>query len=109
MAHPGFTGRDHEIKKRIYHNRTIHGPMREAQAYLIRKLRECELCRDLEGAKITLNQYLDRGLEAAVKPRVREKTTRTIEACCANTSGLTWGKEYWRRCALWISQLHISR
>jgi len=75
MAHPGFTSvADHETKKRKYHNRTIHRPMREAQAYLTRKLRERELCRDLEGAKITLTQYLDRWLEAAVKPRVREKT-----------------------------------
>jgi len=30
--------------------------------------------RDLEGVKITLNEYLDRWLETAVKPRVREKT-----------------------------------
>jgi integrase len=28
----------------------------------------------LEGAKITLNEYLDRWLETAVKPRVRERT-----------------------------------
>jgi integrase len=32
------------------------------------------LLGDLEGAKITLNEYLDRWLETAVKPRVREKT-----------------------------------
>ena len=69
-----YLGRDHETKKRKYHNRTIHGPMREAQAYLTRKLRERELGRDLEGAKITLNEYLDRWIETAVKPRVREKT-----------------------------------
>jgi len=48
--------------------------MREAQAYLTRRLREGDLGRDLEGAKITLNEYLDRWLETAVKPRVREKT-----------------------------------
>src|SRR3954469_11153481 len=34
------------------------------------------LGRDLEGAKITLNEYLDRWLETAVKPRVRQKTWR---------------------------------
>jgi hypothetical protein len=44
MAHPGlFLGRDHETKQRNYHNRTIHGSMREAQAYLTRKLRERDL------------------------------------------------------------------
>jgi len=74
-----YLGRDHETHKRKYHNRTIHGPMREAQAYLTRKLRERDLGRDLEGAKITLNEYLDRWLEAAVKPRVREKTCQDYE------------------------------
>jgi len=69
-----YLGRDHETNKRKYHNRTIHGPMREAQAYLTRKLHERDLGRDLEGAKITVNEYLDRWLETAVKPRVREKT-----------------------------------
>ena len=69
-----YLGRDHETKKRNYHNRTIHGSMREAQSYLTRKLRERDLGRDLEGAKITLNEYLDRWLETAVRPRVRPKT-----------------------------------
>jgi integrase len=69
-----YLGRDHETNERNYHNRTIHGPMREAQVYLTRKLRERDLGRDLEGSKITLNEYLDRWLETAVRPRVREKT-----------------------------------
>jgi len=69
-----YLGRDHETNKRNYHNRTIHGSMREAQSYLTRKLRERDLGRDLEGAKITLNEYLDRWLETAVRPRVRPKT-----------------------------------
>jgi hypothetical protein len=74
-----YLGRDRETNKRRYHNRTIHGPMREAQAYLTRRLRERDLGRDLEGAKITLNEYLDRWLETAVKPRVREKTCQDYE------------------------------
>jgi integrase len=69
-----YLGRDHQTKKRNYHSRTIHGSMREAQAYLTRKLRERDLGCDLEGAKITLNEYLDRWLETAVGPRVRPKT-----------------------------------
>lgn len=48
--------------------------MRDAQAYLTRKLRERDLGRDLEGTKITLNEYLDRWLETAVRTRVRERT-----------------------------------
>jgi len=53
--------------------------MREAQACLTKKLRERDLGRDLEGAKITLNEYLDRWLETAVKPRVRQKTCRDYD------------------------------
>jgi integrase len=74
-----YLGRDHETKKRKYHNRTIHGSIRDAQAYLTRKLRERDLARDLEGAKITLNEYLDRWLKTAVKPRVREKTRQDYD------------------------------
>jgi integrase len=74
-----YLGRDHETKKRNYHNRTIRGSMREAQANLTNKLRERDLGRDLEGAKITLNEYLDRWLEIAVKPRVRQKTCQDYD------------------------------
>ena len=82
-----YLGRDHETKKRNYHNRTIHGPMRGAQAYLTRKLRERDLGRDLVGAKITLNEYLDRWIQTAVKPRVRGKRrAKTTKACCGATS-----------------------
>jgi len=38
-----YLGRDQETNKRKYHNRTIHGPLREAQAYLPRRLRETRL------------------------------------------------------------------
>ena len=72
-----YLGRDRETHKRNYHNRTIQAPIREAQAYLTRKLRERDLGRDLEGAKITLNEYLDRWIQTAVKPRMRGKTDLT--------------------------------
>jgi len=68
-----YLARDHETNKCKYHNRTIHGPMWDAQAYLTRRLLERDLGRDLEGAQITLNEYLDRRLETAVKPRVRAR------------------------------------
>jgi len=35
--------------------------------------------RDLEGAKITLNEYVDRWLNTAVKPGVRQKTCQDYE------------------------------
>ena len=74
-----YLGRDHETKKRNYHNRTIYGSIREAQTYLTRKLRERDLGRNLEGAKITLNEYLDRGLKTAVEPSVRPKAFRDYQ------------------------------
>jgi hypothetical protein len=43
-------------------------------AQCTKKLRERDLGRDLKGAKITLNEHLDRWLETAVGPRVRPKT-----------------------------------
>ena len=69
-----YLGRDHDTNKRNYHNRTIQGSMRETQTYLTRKLRERDLGRDLEGVKITMNEYLDRWLETAVRARARPKT-----------------------------------
>jgi hypothetical protein len=74
-----YLGRDHETNKRNHHNRTIRGPMREAPAYLTRKMRERDLGRDLEGAKITISEYLDRWIQTAVKPRVRESTWQDCE------------------------------
>jgi integrase len=70
-----FLGRDRETRKRRYHNRTIHGPVRNAQHYLNRVLRERDLGRRVEGIAITLNEYLDR-FETAAKSRLREKSYR---------------------------------
>jgi hypothetical protein len=68
-----YLGRDRETNKRNYHNRTIHGPMREAQAYLTRKLGERDLGRDLEAAKITLNlaKHFRSLLNLVGLPRIR--------------------------------------
>jgi len=65
-----YLGRDHETKQTQLPQPNFRGSMRDAQAYLTKKLRE----RDLEGVKTRFNEYLDRWLEAAVKPRVRQKT-----------------------------------
>lgn len=72
-----FLGRDHDSRKRRYHNRTIHGPARRAQEALTRMLRERDLGRGLEGSEITLNEFLDRWLETAAKPKLREKSYRS--------------------------------
>ena len=46
-----YPGRDRENNKCRYHNRTIHGPVREAQPYPTESLRERDLGRDWEGAQ----------------------------------------------------------
>ncbi len=75
-----FLGREHETRKRRYHNRTIHGPARRAQEYLTKMLRERDLGRGLEGSEITLGEFLDRWLETAAKPRLREKSYRSYQS-----------------------------
>lgn len=80
MAHPSLSRPRSETHKRNYHNRTIHGTMREAQAYLTRKLSERDLGCDLEGAKISLNEHLDQWLETAIPPRVRPKTFQDYQS-----------------------------
>ncbi len=69
-----YLGRDRETRKRTYHNRTIYGSLRHAQAYLTRRLHERDLCRGVEGLQVTVDEFLDHWLKAAVKPRVRAKT-----------------------------------
>ena len=68
-----FLGRDSEGKRR-YHNKTIHGTKKEAQRYLNVVLRDVDAGVFMEPSRETLDSYLDRWLETAVKPRVRERT-----------------------------------
>lgn len=75
-----FLGRDRESRKRRYHSRIVRGPVRHAQSYLNKVLRERDLGRQLDCADITLNEYLDRWLETAAKPRLREKSYRSYES-----------------------------
>ena len=72
-----FLGRERETRKRRYHNHTVHGSARRAQEYLTKMLRERDLGRGLEGSEITLNEFLDRWLETAAKPKLREKSYRS--------------------------------
>jgi integrase len=69
-----YLGRDRETRRRAYHNRTIYGSLRHAQAYLTRKLHERDLARGVEGPQVTVDEFLDHWLKAAVKPKVRGKT-----------------------------------
>lgn len=75
-----YLGRDPETHKRKYHNRTLCGPLRQAQAYLTRRLHERDLCRGVEGVQVTLDEFLDHWLKTAAKPKLREKTYRDYKA-----------------------------
>ena len=68
-----FLGRD-ENGKRKYQNKTVHGTKKDAQKYLTAKLREKDLGILIESSSLTLNEFLDRWLETAVKPRVSQRT-----------------------------------
>jgi len=69
-----YLGRDRETRKRTYHNRTVYGSLRHAQAYLARRLHERDLSRGVEGLQVTVDEFLDHWLKTAVKPKVRGKT-----------------------------------
>jgi integrase len=69
-----FLGRDPETRRRIYSNRTLRGSFRAAQLYLNTRLAECEKDKEFLGAQLTLNQYLDRWLELAARPKLRTKS-----------------------------------
>jgi integrase len=75
-----FLGRDCKTRKRRYHIRIVRGPVRHAQIYLNKVLRDRDIGCEVAGAEITLNEYLDRWLETAAKPRLREKSYRSYES-----------------------------
>jgi hypothetical protein len=69
-----YLGRNRDTRKRTYHNRTIYGSLRHAQAYLTKRLHERDLSRGVEGLQVTVDEFLDHWLKTAVKPKVRAKT-----------------------------------
>ncbi len=68
-----FTGRDAKGKRR-YFNKTIHGTKKDAEKYLTAKQREKDLGVFVEPAAMPVNEYLDKWLETAARPRLRERT-----------------------------------
>jgi hypothetical protein len=75
-----FMGRDSESGKRKYVNKTMHGTLRDAQAYLSRSQRDRDLGVFFEPSRMSLDGYLDNWLETAAKPKLRAKTHRDYEA-----------------------------
>jgi integrase len=74
-----FLGRDRESRRRRYLSRTVHGPVRQAQSYLNKVLRERDLGRRVEGVTVTLDEFLDRWLDTAAKSKLREKSYHSYE------------------------------
>ena len=68
-----YLGRD-ESGKRIYLNKTIHGPRKAALAWLNQRFTERDAGVAVKPAQQFLNEYLDRWPETAAKPKVRPKT-----------------------------------
>ena len=75
-----FLGRDRGTRRRRYLSRTVHGPVRQAQTYLNKVLRERDLGRRVEGVTVTLDEFLDRWLDTAAKPKLREKSYQSYES-----------------------------
>lgn len=85
-------GRDPETGTRKYHNKTVRGSFREAQAYLNGKLQERGIGRLPRAAAISLNQYLDQWLTTAASRDSARKATSITKRCCAFTFAQSSGQ-----------------
>ncbi len=68
-----FMGRDANGKQ-IFHRKTIHGTKKDADRYLTAARREMDLGVFVEPTAMSLNEYLDRWLRDAARPRVSRRT-----------------------------------
>lgn len=68
-----FLGRDANGKQK-FHHKTIHGTKRDADRYLVAVRREMDLGVFVEPAAMSINEYLDRWLRDAARPRVSRRT-----------------------------------
>src|SRR5437868_6514501 len=68
-----YVGRDGEGKRR-YLNKTIKGKKKDAEGYLSETLTKISAGTFAEPVKHTVNEYLDKWLAAAARPRVGERT-----------------------------------
>ena len=68
-----FLGRDAQGKRR-YLNKTIKGKKKDAEAYLSKTLTSINASTFVEPTSMTLDEYLDKWLETAARPRLRQRT-----------------------------------
>ncbi len=69
-----FLGRDAEMGKRKYLNKTVAGTKKDAQKVLTALLRNKDLGMLTEVTRLTLKDYLEHWLEVAAKPSLTEHT-----------------------------------
>ena len=74
-----YLGTDPGTGKRRYHNHTVKGTKKDAERYRTSKLSEKDSGKFVAPARLSLNAYLDRWMEDAVKPRVRSRTLQDYE------------------------------
>jgi integrase len=68
-----FLGRDAKGKQK-FHHKTVHGTKRDADRYLTATRREMDLGVFVEPSVMSVNEYLDRWLRDAARPRVSRRT-----------------------------------
>ena len=73
-----FLGRDATGKRR-YHNKNFNGTKKQADAWLRDALVRVDKGDPIEAAPITVNEYLQKWLNDAAKPRLRERTFQGYE------------------------------
>ncbi|MGA2572302.1 MAG: site-specific integrase [Terracidiphilus sp.] len=78
-----YLGPDPETRQRRYFNRTVRGSFHSAQNALNTQLAAGANGSELVGAIMTLNQYLDRWFELAVRKKLRAKSFRDYQALLA--------------------------
>ena len=60
--------------KQIFHRKTIHGTKKDADRYLTAARREMDLGTFVEPTAMSVNEYLNRWLRDAARPRVSQRT-----------------------------------
>ncbi|HAF24550.1 MAG TPA: site-specific integrase [Blastocatellia bacterium] len=68
-----FMGRDSNGKQR-FHRKTIHGTKKDAEKYRNKIATERDLGTFVEPSLMGVDEYLDKWLEAAARPRLHERT-----------------------------------
>lgn len=74
-----FRGRDPNTGKKKYFNKQVSGNKKDAQTYLNKVLREIDQGSFVDPSPITLDEYLNKWLEAAARPRLAPNTFEHYE------------------------------